>query len=291
MYVIIKAYREKGILGLVKKKTGPKDAKVTPEIHQFILESKGLTLNEIVDLIQNKFGTPLSDWTVSAVKRGEIHSEQTGLFPDEFLDSLLTDEYPEEKSESAAEASVETVENLVDEEVQEEELLPAEEAPSQLPAENDIQPVTPIHNAEESEHEKSTVDSRYAGGFLLLPFVQQIDPVGLYQRARETYGKVLDWDSKEYDLSSFITTLIFLLWFRFSSIEDFKFVQPREFGVLLDKNGAPSVKTLRRYFPDIQDGEITEEWMLQLVRRYIQLDVCGGRERPIFSGPTIKPPC
>ena len=76
-----------------------------------------------------------------------------------------------------------------------------------------------------------------------------------------------------YGLERWMKTLVFLLWFQFSSIENFKFVQPREFSVLLSTDRAPSVKTLRRYFKASVDEKVTEEWMLQLVRRYVQLDV------------------
>ena len=286
LYVIMRSYREKGLLGLMKKKTGPKDPKVTREIQNFIVQTEGLTLNEMVKRVQEQYGVQLSDWTISAVKRGEIHQDQLGLFSDNMLNSLLVDDECEtEESDVTSEQSFTTTNlvptaktleeqgnnnddsDLVNEPVQVEFVYEEREAPIHA---DDLR--ESIHNP--YVREKAVVESRYAGGFLLLPFLQQIDPSCSFQNIQEMFDKVSENVGKRaYGLSEFMYTLLFLLWFRFSSIEDFKFVQPREFGVLLGRDSAPSVKTLRRYFPSILDGEIIEEWMLQLVRRYIQLDV------------------
>ena len=43
LYNIMREFRSKGMLGLIKQKTGPSQAKVTPEIHQYILKANHLT--------------------------------------------------------------------------------------------------------------------------------------------------------------------------------------------------------------------------------------------------------
>jgi len=287
LYVIVRTYRKQGALGLIKKKTGPKDVKVTPDIQRFIMQTDGLTLNDMVHHIQQHHGVCLSDWTVSAVKREKMHWEQLDLLSDGFLDSLLAlDNLDSEQQTSECEAATlvavdptTIVEAVKEGQTQELAILhneptTEETKPAILQEESfEIQPVLPSLVRKEGEETDTLIESRYAGGFLLLPFLQQIDPAGLFEKVQKEYGKVSEWATQGYGLSRFLTTLIFLLWFRFSSIEDFKFVQPREFGILLGKSGAPSVKTLRRYFPTLLDGEVTEAWMLQLVRQYIRLDV------------------
>lgn len=49
--VILSNYRKKGVLALIKKKTGKKNPKITPEIHQEVLQAQGLTYSEIAALI------------------------------------------------------------------------------------------------------------------------------------------------------------------------------------------------------------------------------------------------
>ena len=272
LYVIMRQYRNKGLLGLFKQKTGPRTPKITPEIRQYILTTKGVTQNDMIRHIGEQFGTSLTQPMIHHVKQGHIHAEQEQWFTDELLESLIA-------------KNADSMDRIPDS--AESEALPAE--PIEPPASTVNSAIVPALTETDSdgvsmEHrivvpdrgadaKTSPVSSRYAGGFLLQPFLAQIDPSGLFRQAQDACGKTMEWSNHGYGLYRLITTLIFLLWFRFSSIEDFKFVQPQEFGVLLDRNRAPSVKTLRRSFRSLLDAEVIESWMLQLVRRYIQLDV------------------
>lgn len=283
LYVIMRLYREKGLLGLFKQKTGPQTSKITPEIRQYILTTKGVTQNEMIQHIGQEFGTSLSQPMIHYVKQGKINVEQEQWFTDELLESLMA-----KKSDSGASDENEKAEHKKEEvpivnstpplaELKEVLVLPgnsaAEPALAETRSDGDSteQPVAVPGRAADAK--TSLVSSRYAGGFLLQPFLTQIDPSGLFRQAQDASGKTMEWCHHGYGLHRLMTTLIFLLWFRFSSIEDFKFVQPQEFGVLLDHNRAPSVKTLRRSFRSLLDENVIDSWMLQLVRRYIQLDV------------------
>jgi len=138
----------------------------------------------------------------------------------------------------------------------------------------------------------SSKESKYAGGLLLTPFLQKIDPVGLLEEAQhickqnalkeadkqlsnpvETINCEMGNHPGGYTLSNWLLTIIYLLWFGFRSIEDFKFAISSEFGLLLGKDHAPCTKTIRTHFKSIVDPKVTEEWMMQLIRRYVTLDI------------------
>lgn len=298
LYVIMRHYRDKGLLGLFKQKTGPRTPKITPDIREYILTAKGVTQNEIIQHIGQKFGTSLSQPMVHYVKQGKIHAEQEQWFTDELLESLMAresdssdcaqSEKAEQKKEEAPNAdSTERIDSLTTPPAESEEplgeleehLVSSEElatVPAEIRSDSDsIEPRVAVLNINMrgADAKTSLVSSRYAGGYLLQPFLTQIDPSGLFRQAQEACGKTMEWCHHGFGLYRMMTTLIFLLWFRFSSIEDFKFAQPQEFGVLLGRNRAPSVKTLRRSFRSLLDEDVIDSWMLQLVRRYIQLDV------------------
>jgi transposase len=295
LYVIMRQYRAKGLLGLFKQKTGPRTAKITPEIRQYILTTKGVTQNEMIQHIGQEFGTCLSRPMIHYVKQGKIHAEQEQWFTDELLESLMakiSDSDVSEKAEQQKEEapSADSMDRITDSETTplaelEEPLAESEEPPVSSGNPDTVPALAEIRSDGDSIEQRVVVldgganakplliSSRYAGGFLLQPFLEQIDPSGLFRQSQDACGKTMEWCNHEYGLYRLMTTLIFLLWFRFSSIEDFKFVQPQEFGVLLGRNRAPSVKTLRRSFRSLLDEDVIDSWMLQLVRRYIQLDV------------------
>ena len=350
--VILKKYRDKGLPGLVKLKTGPKEPKISPEIHQYILKSKRPYYNDIIRDIQELHGVKVSSATISLIKNNKMHQEQFSLFSDLFLDSLLKDDTSD-------------AERLVSEEIVCEDVLAAQQVEHQLVTEHagseksvDVPEsiektrfvennTTPLETestvvSEEAVINIATADvcisqslsntsmestflpeepvvfhdagiakdlsdlpaikvpeivssqtSKYAGGFLLLPFLQKIDPVGLLRNAQDKFEqrKIKEEQDKQepkqvqnvnmeqvnptngYNLSHWIFTIVFMLWFGFRSIENFKLAHRREFGLLLNRDHAPCVKTIRRYFKDIADPNVTEEWMMQLVRRYVSLDI------------------
>mgnify|MGYP000256379804 CR=1 FL=1 len=278
LYNIMREFRSKGLLGLIKQKTGPSQVKVTPEIHQYILKSDHLTYNKMVQHIQETYGVSLTISMVHYVKTGKVHQDQLQLFTDNFLQSLITD------NSSKSDVSVNLSKNDV--KVKEKEMTMPEEIGAQtlaaaacLSDEVNSKSVPSLEtqlalSQADVNTKEVVVTTRYAGGFLLLPFLQQLDPAGVFRKAQEISGKVMEPVlAHAYGLERWMKTLLFMLWFQFSSIEDFKFVQPREFGVLLGETRAPSVKTMRRYFKSCVDEKVTDEWMLQMVRRYIQLDV------------------
>jgi transposase len=291
LYVIMRQYRDKGLLGLFKQKTGPRTAKITPEIRQYILTTKGVTQNEMILHIGQEFGTSLTQPMIHHVKQGNIHAEQEQWFTDDLLQSLMAKksdsdgsterEKAEQKKEEAPNAdSIDQIPDSVTTPLAEPEELPVSSGNSaavpvlaEIRSDGDSMEQRVAVLDRGADAKTSLVSSRYAGGFLLQPFLTQIDPSGLFRQAQDTCGKTMEWCHHGYGLYRLMTTLIFLLWFRFSSIEDFKFVQPQEFGVLLGGNRAPSVKTLRRSFRSLLDEDVIDSWMLQLVRRYIQLDV------------------
>jgi transposase len=282
LYVIMRQYRSKGLLSLFKQKKGPQ--KVTPEIQRYILQTKGRTYKEMVEHIRQDYGVSLTEPTIHYVKYGKVHQEQLNWFSDDLLQSLM-------KKESHNDSAAFQAEHLQKESKEERqtteqcsvlEIDPVEDTPVSADLKclepEGIVPVSGLVSPEsdqpgEERGQEQPVSSRYVGGFLLLPFLKQLDPVGLFQQVQQTCGKASEWPAHGYGLYRFMMTLLFLLWFRFSSLEDFKFVQPREFGVLLGTGRAPSVKTLRRYFPSVLDENVIDQWMLQLVRRYVQLDV------------------
>ena len=347
LYHISKIYREKGLPGLIKQQTGPKEPKITPEIQQFILESKRPFYNEIIRDIQESYGIKVSPGSISLIKNNKMHQKQLSLFSDSFLDSLLKEDVSDTESIVSKEAICEAVpaaqqveQQLVTEDSRPGELIDTPESVENnvtplktestlvsveavlniesayacisqpLPntsMENAVLPEEPVvcHDAGIStnlpdllaitEHEViSSQTSKYAGGFVLLPYLQKIDPVGLLRNAQdkckqkkieeEKYKQqpkqVQDNISPEqddttngYTLSHWVFTIVFMLWFGFRSIEQFKLAQRREFGLLLNKDQAPCVKTIRRHFKAIADPKVTEEWMMQLVRRYVTLDI------------------
>ncbi|WP_019412433.1 putative transposase [Paenisporosarcina sp. TG20] len=269
-----RSYRANGPIGLIKQKTGPQHTKVTPEILQFIHNAKKISYNKMVRLIKETYGVSLSPDMVSYVKRGKAYKEQMNLFSDDyFLESMLTGEMIPKTKEPLKESNALMTETPGPLTEDDQRPLPGglehESLMETLPIVPTSLPINLIHE------EKTEVESNYAGGFLLLPFLQKIDPAGLFRQAQEENSEhVNSSEPHAYGMKNWMMTLIFLLWFQFSSIEQFKFVQPREFGVLLgSRNRTPSVKTLRRYFKECVDERVTENWMLQLVRRYVQLDV------------------
>lgn len=278
LYNIMREFRSKGLLGLIKQKTGPSQAKVTPEIHQYILKTDHLTYNKMVQHIQERYGVSLTTAMVFYVKTGKVHQEQLHLFTDDFLQSLIAKDSP--KSDVSVKLSKN--DDIEPEMATPEETEVSAQTPAALECLSDEVIFKPVQSLETQlalsqiavNTKEVAVTTRYAGGFLLLPFLQQLDPAGVFRKAQEISGKAMEPVlGHAYGLERWMKTLLFLLWFHFSSIEDFKFVQPREFGVLLGDTRTPSVKTLRRYFKACVDEKVTEEWMLQMVRRYIQLDV------------------
>ncbi|MBE1557088.1 helix-turn-helix domain-containing protein [Sporosarcina limicola] len=256
VYTFIRDYREKGPFGLIKQKTGPSHLKVTPEIHTYIIETKGKTYNELVRSIQEIHGISLSMAMISYIKTGIAHKEQLNLFAyDPFVESLITEvesidtkAFPVESKMELLESNELLMKGNVEIGVNQEQIPPSS-----------VSIPNPISEVE------TVLDSRYAGGFLLLPFLQKIDPAGLFRKAQEVTNEDIESSKTHaYGMQHWMMTLVFLLWFRFSSIEQFKFVQPQEFGVLLGSgHRTPSVKTLRRYFKKCVDEQVTEDWMLQ----------------------------
>jgi len=308
--VILKNYRKQGVVGLLKKKTGVKSPKITMEIYGTITGASGLTHNEITNLIQKKYGVVLHRTAITLVKSGKIHKDQLPLFEesDAFLASLqvklpndakplksvgqrkssaskeeksLTAETPIEEPPAVevpagklqvAEMMGELQTGMLAEEPQAVEAPAVElrgvEAVADMPAANPLpQPVAAVGIPTASRF------TRYAGGFLLLPFLQQIDPVGLFQKAEALFEKNNEEAAHAYGVSGWMMTLLFLQWFGFSTIESFKFACRREFSVLLGSGRAPAVKTLREYSRDHADPKVTNEWMQQLARRYMALDI------------------
>ena len=350
VHLILKNYREKGLPGLVKRKTGPKEPKISSEIHQFILKSKQPCYNDIIRDIQELYAVKLSPTSISYIKNNKIHQKQLSLFSDSFLDSLLeentsessvsketkckgipaiqkvepqlvTDRTGSENPVGMSEPIEKTrfvennttpleTENTV---VSEEAVLNIASAGvcisqslSNTSIESAFLPEEPVvyHDAGIAQDLSDSPDimvpeiissqaSEYAGGFLLLPFLQKINPVGLLRNAQDMCAqkKTKEEEDKrlanqvqdispeqgnhanEYTLSHWVLTIIFMLWFGFHSIENFKLAQRREFGLLLNRKYAPCVKTIRRYFKAIANPKVTEEWMMQLVRRYVTLDI------------------
>lgn len=274
--VILRDYRKKGVVGLLKKKTGVKSPKITPEILQTILGTAGLTYNEIIDLIQKKYNVELHPTTISLVKNGKIHKDQLPLFEesDAFLASLQVKKQSDVKplkpgrqqKMDVPEAEIPSEEPQAVE-APTEELRVVEEA-VELLAENPLP-----HEVAAIGTPITTQSTSYAGGFLLLPFLQLIDPVGLFQKAQTLFAKNNEEAAHAYGVSRWMMTLLFLQWFGFTTIESFKFANRREFSVLLGSGRAPTVKTLREYSRDHAEPDVTKEWMQQLVRRYMALDI------------------
>ncbi len=76
-----------------------------------------------------------------------------------------------------------------------------------------------------------------------------------------------------YNLAQMFLTLVYLIVFRFPSIEAFKLADRKAFGQLIGAMKAPVVKTLRRFLEGVTALETSGTVATKLARQYVKLDI------------------
>jgi len=107
------------------------------------------------------------------------------------------------------------------------------------------QPVLELFDAEEKEEVQSptfrtTKEISYAGEFLYYPAIENLGILSVFEKVyRRIKGRI-------YGFQETLLSLFFLTASHFKSIESFKGVVRKDFGILIGRKVAPAVKTLRR---------------------------------------------
>ncbi len=280
----LQAYDENSLEGLVRKTTGPKGPttpwKITPPIKKFIwalaAEEPRLTQLAIVKKIEEKFqvtihragvGRALSAYRQQQRQNRpepvQLSIEQNSLAP-------IT-----EKEDSPA-LPIEP----------EEAELPAID----LPSDEDGLLVSSLSTQADdiliSQLTKG-MDSRYGAALILNPFLQKLELIPILaqsvlaqkdacaDKARQVVSNLQELLNPErvYNLAQMFLTLVYLIVFRFPSIEAFKLADRKAFGPLIGALKAPVVKTLRRFLEGVTALETSGTVAMRLARQYLKLDI------------------
>lgn len=281
----LQAYDENSLEGLIPKTPGPKGPttpwKITPPIRDYIWElaaaEPGLTQQAIANRIAETFQVT-------------IHRAGVGR---------ALSAYRQQKRQT----KLESVQLCIEEEslspvVTENDgtpTLPMEPEETELPvidpqAEGDV---LPIHScsaqAEDALISRLTkgMDSRYGAALILNPFLQKLNLIPILEQSvlaqkdacadkvRTVAGNLQELLNPErlYNLSQMFLTLVYLIVFRFPSIEAFKLADRKAFGQLIGAMKAPVVKTLRRFLEGLTALETSGDVAMKLARQYVKLDI------------------
>jgi transposase len=281
----LQAYDENSLEGFIRKIPGPKGpttpSKITPPIREFIGELAAvepeLTQQAIAKRIEETFQMTIHQASVSRALSAFRH-KQRQTQPESVQLSIEDDSLA-----------------LIVTENDDTSTLPMESEETDLPIidlqiENDELPIhTCSTQADEtliSRLNKGMV-SRYGAALILNPFLQKLDLIPILaqsvldqknacaDKAKTVASNLHELLNPErlYNLSQMFLTLVYLIVFRFPSIEAFKLVDRKAFGLLIGAMKAPVVKTLRRFLEEVTALETSGTVAIKLARQYMKLDI------------------
>ena len=281
----LQSYDENSLEGLIPKTPGPKGPttpwKITPPIRDYIWElaaaEPGLTQQAIATRIEETFQVTIHRAGVgralSAYRQQKRQTKPESVqlsIEAESLSPVIT----ENEGVSALPIEPEEIELLViDPQTKDDEL--------------------PIHScsaqAEEALISRLTkgMDSRYGAALILNPFLQKLNLIPILEQSvlaqkdacankvRTVASNLQELLNPErlYNLSQMFLTLVYLIVFRFPSIEAFKLADRKAFGQLIGAMKAPVVKTLRRFLEGLTALETSGSVAMKLARQYVKLDI------------------
>lgn len=114
---------------------------------------------------------------------------------------------------------------------------------------------------------RAGVDSAFGGGFLALPFLHDLDFVGLVAR---TFSALPDLG---YTTLQMALAFFFLALFNVPSLEATRILLYTEFGLLLGRRRGPGLDKLRRFLKSVQTVERSEAFVLGVAYQLITMGV------------------
>ena len=114
---------------------------------------------------------------------------------------------------------------------------------------------------------RAGVDSVFGGGFLVLPFLHDLDFVGLVAR---TFSSLPDLG---YTVLQMALAFFFLALFNVPSLEATRILLFTEFGLLLGRHRGPGLDKLRRFLKSVQAVERSEAFVLGVAHQLITMGV------------------
>lgn len=293
----LQAYDEHSLEGLIRKIPGPKGPttpwKITPLIKEFIwelvAEEPGLTQQAIAKRIEETFqvtihragvGRALSAYRQQK-RKNKPESEQLCIEVDSLLPVVT-------ENEGAQTLSIELMETelpIIGRQTEDDDLLATD-----LQTEDDE---LPFHSCSTQTEEAlisgltQGMDSRYGAALILNPFLQKLNLIPILEqsvlaqknacadKAKTVASNLQDLLNPErlYNLSQMFLTMVYLIVFRFPSIEAFKLADRKAFGPLIGALKAPVVKTLRRFLEGLTMLETSGAVAMKLARQYVKLDI------------------
>ena len=281
----LQAYDENSLEGLIPKTPGPKGPttpwKITPPIRDYIWElaarEPGLTQQAIAQRIEETFQVTIHRAGVGrALSAYRQQRRQTK--PESVQLSLeaesLSPVVKENEGVSALPIEIEETELLVIDPQTEDYELPIHSCSAQT---------------EEALISRLThgMDSRYGAALILNPFLQKLNLIPILEQSvlaqkeacvdkvRTVASNLQELLNPErlYNLAQMYLTLVYLIVFRFPSIEAFKLADRKAFGQLIGAMKAPVVKTLRRFLEGVTALETSGTVAMKLARQYVKLDI------------------
>ncbi|MHB1420889.1 MAG: putative transposase [Bacillota bacterium] len=283
----IQAYDENRLEGLVRKTPGPKGPtnpwKITPPIREFIGELAAkepeLTQQAIAKRIEEKFQVTIHRAGVgralSAYRQQQRQNQPESIQLSIEKDSLAPVVTENDGAPTLPMEPEETELPLTDSvlSTEEDELLM-----SSCSAQPDDALISRLSQG---------MDSRYGAALILNPFLQKLELIPILvqsvlaqkdacaDKARTAAGNLQELLNPErlYNLAQMFLALVYLIVFRFPSIEAFKLADRKAFGPLIGAWKAPVVKTLRRFLEGVTVLEASGTVAMKLARQYLKLDI------------------
>jgi len=281
----LQAYDENSLEGLIRKISGPKGPttpwKITPPIRDFIGElaaaEPGLTQQAIAKRIEETFQVTIHRAGVGrALSAYRQQQRQTQPEPVQLSieEDRLAPVITENDGASALPMESEENELLVIDLQTEDDELPIRSCSAQT------------EEALISRLNKG-MDSRYGAALILNPFLQKLNLIPILaqsvfdqkdacaDKAKTVASNLQELLNPErlYNLAQMFLTLVYLIVFRFPSIEAFKLADRKAFGPLIGAMKAPVVKTLRRFLEGVTALETSGPVAMKLARQYVKLDI------------------
>lgn len=111
--------------------------------------------------------------------------------------------------------------------------------------------------------------SRYAGA---LVYLIPVSVFGLVEVGQKWYGELKG--ARLYGFREMVLSVFLMCVLRFRTVEDFKRVVRRDFGVLIGRGQSPSLRTLRRRLQELAAAaSVSESFLRDMARRYLDIEL------------------
>ncbi len=247
----VSAFSTAGIRGLIPAQRGPKGPwKFTPERQQRALETA--------------WAQPEATWAEITAGANEGEAEQVSQG---HVQRCLQNVRPRLQGAACSQAEESQASSLTATEVAEGGVAVPSEM-SEVSAAS--QPILPSLTAADRRYLarlRDGVDSAFGGGFLVLPFLHDLDFAGLVAR---TFSSLPDLG---YTVLQMALAFFFLALFNVPSLEATRTLLYTDFGLLLGRRRGPGLDKLRRFLKSVQAVERGEAFVLAVAQQLITMGV------------------